>query len=79
VVVTVGVTLCEPAATTVPRVVIVCDVELSTIHSSVELWPLRIDSGEAENCTILGSAPAVTVTAMLHEVVWLLAPVAVTV
>ncbi len=44
----------------------VCEVELSTTHSSVELWPLRIVSGEAENCTILGSAPAVTDTAMLH-------------
>ena len=65
-VVVAGVTLCEPAATTVPRLVIVCEVELSTTQRRVELWPLRIVSGEAENCTILGSAPAVTDTAMLH-------------
>ena len=77
-VVAVGVTLCEPAATTVPRVVIVCEVELSTTHSRVELWPLRMVSGDAENWTILGSAPAVTVTAMLHELVLPPAPVAVT-
>jgi hypothetical protein len=59
-------------------VVIVCEVELSTTHSKVELWPLRIVRGEAENCTILGSAPAVTATAMLHELVLPPAPVAVT-
>ena len=69
-----------PAATTVPRVVMVWEVELSTTHSSVELWPLSIDIGDAENWMIFGSGPAVTATAMLHVDEVLLVPlVAVTV
>ncbi len=55
----------------------VCEVELSTTQSRVELWPLRMVSGEAENCTIRGRLPALTVTPMLQEVVVLFAPVAV--
>ncbi len=42
------------------------EVELSTAQTNVALWPAVILIGAAENCTMRGNVPAVTVTATLQ-------------
>src|SRR5580658_8999713 len=80
VVVAAGDTICEPLRFTIPRPGEMLTVAaFCTVQASVDVWPLLMVAGFAVKVMICGTAPGVTVTATLQEVVAPPAPVAVTV